>query len=106
MLKSLVEKFDTFSGDLAPHDTFDRSTPTNKPQTANARICPVCSCPLELYEYMKGNEKKQMLRCSDVQARRQDDHKDAVYFAFRGLFWSVKYGEINWQKLAFGPSNL
>lgn len=57
--------------------------------------CPVCGKPLELYEYTKGNEKKQMLRCSDPQARRHDDHKDVAFFASRGTFWSPKYGEIH-----------
>jgi hypothetical protein len=28
MLKSLVEKFNTFSSDLAPHGSFARSTPS------------------------------------------------------------------------------
>ncbi len=56
--------------------------------------CPVCGKPLELYEYIKENQQKQMLRCSDVQARRRDDHKDAVYFASKGVFWSPKYGEV------------
>ena len=55
--------------------------------------CPVCGKALELYEYIKENQQKQMLRCSDVQARRRDDHKDAVYFASKGVFWSPKYGE-------------
>ena len=55
--------------------------------------CPVCGKPLELYEYIQENQQKQMLRCSDVQARRRDDHKDAVYFASKGVFWSPKYGE-------------
>jgi DNA topoisomerase-1 len=56
--------------------------------------CPVCGKPLELYEYTKDNQQKQMLRCSDAQARRQDDHKDVAFFASRGVFWSPKYGEI------------
>jgi len=45
--------------------------------------------PLELYEYIKENQQKKMLRCSDVQARRGDDHKDAVYFTSKGVFWSL-----------------
>lgn len=65
-----------------------------KKQTATHPPCPVCGELLELYEYTKGNEKKQMLRCSDAQARRRDDHKDVAYFASRGVFWSAKYGEI------------
>jgi hypothetical protein len=56
--------------------------------------CPVCGQPLEVYEYSKENQQKQMLRCSDAQARRRDDHKDAVYFASKGVFWSPKYGEV------------
>jgi len=55
--------------------------------------CPVCCKPLELYEYIKDNQQKQMLRCSDAEARRRDDHKDAVYFASKGVFWSPRYGE-------------
>ena len=34
-------------------------------------LCPVCGQPLELYEYTKENQQKQMLRCSDAQARRR-----------------------------------
>ncbi len=56
--------------------------------------CPVCGNPLELYEYTKANEQKQMLRCSDPLKRRQDDHKDVAYFASKGVFWSPTYGEI------------
>ncbi|MBV8884510.1 MAG: type I DNA topoisomerase [Chroococcidiopsidaceae cyanobacterium CP_BM_RX_35] len=66
----------------------------SKLQGAAPGLCPVCSQPLELYEYSKGNEQKQMLRCSDAQARRQDDHKDVAFFAARGVFWSPKYGEV------------
>ncbi len=42
-----------------------------------------------------------MLRCSDVQARQQVNHKEAVFFPARGVFWSSKYGEI---ELAGGAS--
>jgi DNA topoisomerase-1 len=74
-------------GEIKKIGNSSKSTSTKHP-------CPVCSEPLELYEYTKGNEKKQMLRCSDAQARRRDDHKDVAYFASRGVFWSPKYGEI------------
>ncbi len=57
--------------------------------------CPVCGKPLELYEYTKDGQSKQMLRCSDAAARRQDDHKNVAYFASKGVFWSPKYGEIS-----------
>ena len=66
----------------------------SKPQTTTEQPCPVCGQSLELYEYTKENQKKQMLRCSDAQARRRDDHKDVAFFASRGVFWSPKYGEI------------
>ncbi|MBW4639397.1 MAG: type I DNA topoisomerase [Gloeocapsa sp. UFS-A4-WI-NPMV-4B04] len=56
--------------------------------------CPVCAQPLEIYEYKKGNELKQMLRCSDPLKRKEDDHKQAVYFASKGVFWSPLHGEI------------
>ena len=68
------------------------------PSRTTEHPCPVCSNPLELYEYTKDNQQKQMLRCSNTQARRQDDHKDVAYFASKGLFWSPKYGEINTKK--------
>jgi DNA topoisomerase-1 len=57
--------------------------------------CPVCGKPLELYEYTKDGQSKQMLRCSDAAARRRDDHKNVAYFASKGVFWSPKYGEIS-----------
>jgi len=81
---------------VSSHKTLSKKAPdtTAKPQATRECLCPVCNCPLELYEYIKASEKKQMLRCSDAQARRQEDHKDAVFFASRGLFRSVKYGEI------------
>lgn len=65
------------------------------PQTTTEHPCPLCGQPLELYEYTKGNEHKQMLRCSDPLKRRQDDHKDVAFFASRGVFWSPKFGELS-----------
>jgi DNA topoisomerase-1 len=67
---------------------------SSNPQAATQYPCPVCAQPLELYEYKKGNELKQMLRCSDPLKRKQDDHKQAVYFASRGVFWSPVHGEV------------
>lgn len=64
------------------------------PQPATEHSCPVCGQPLELYEYTKGNELKQMLRCSDPLKRRQEDHKDVAFFLSRGVFWSPKFGEV------------
>lgn len=78
---------------------FNRTSLPEKRNDAPSRTteypCPVCGKPLELYEYTKDNQQKQMLRCSDAQARRQDNHKGAVYFASKGVFWSPKYGEID-----------
>jgi len=42
-----------------------------------------CGQPLELYA---DNQQKQMLRCSDAQARRRDDHKSVAYFAAKEDF--------------------
>jgi DNA topoisomerase-1 len=63
-------------------------------QNLTEYLCPVCEKPLELYNYTKGNEPHQMLRCSDASVRRKDDHKDVAFFASRGVFWSPKYGEV------------
>lgn len=68
------------------------------PSRTTEHPCPVCGKPLELYKYTKDSQQKQMLRCSNIQARRQDDHKDVAFFASKGLFWSPKYGEINTKK--------
>lgn len=56
--------------------------------------CPVCGDLLELYEYVKDNQQKQMLRCSDAVARQRYDHKSVAFFASKGVFWSPKFGEI------------
>jgi hypothetical protein len=63
-------------------------------QNLTEHLCPVCKKPLELYNYTKGNEPHQMLRCSDASVRRENDHKDVAFFASRGVFWSPKYGEL------------
>jgi ssDNA-binding Zn-finger/Zn-ribbon topoisomerase 1 len=70
-------------------------TPTTSSPEKKEHPCPVCGKPLELYEYIKDGKPKQMLRCSDTIARRQDDHKNVAYFASKGVFWSPTYGEIN-----------
>lgn len=74
---------------------------SSKPVTTKSNLtnyrCPVCAQPLELYEYTKENQLRQMLRCSDAIARRQDDHKNVAYFAAQGGFWSPTYGEIGKQ---------
>ena len=70
-------------------------TPIASSPEVKEHPCPVCGQPLELYEYLKDGLPKQMLRCSDSVARRQDDHKNVAYFASKGFFWSRTYGEIN-----------
>ncbi|HEY9779019.1 MAG TPA: type I DNA topoisomerase [Leptolyngbyaceae cyanobacterium] len=70
-------------------------TPTTSSPATKEHPCPVCGKPLELYEYIKDGKPKQMLRCSDTIARRQEDHKNVAYFASKGVFWSPTYGEIN-----------
>ncbi|ABW32582.1 type I DNA topoisomerase [Acaryochloris marina] len=56
--------------------------------------CPVCKAKLEIYRYEKDSQPKQMLRCSDPKARTNKKHKNAVYFASKGRWWSPKYGEL------------
>ncbi|NJR56747.1 MAG: type I DNA topoisomerase [Acaryochloris sp. CRU_2_0] len=56
--------------------------------------CPVCKQKLEIYEYQKDGQTKQMLRCSDPKARSDKKHKDAVYFFSKGKWWSPKHGEL------------
>ena len=56
--------------------------------------CPVCDQVLEQYDYLKGGEKKKLLRCSDVKARGNKKHKDVVYFFSQGRWWSPKLGEL------------
>lgn len=68
---------------------------TLTPASITEHSCPVCKQPLELYEYTKENQLRQLLRCSDIQARQQANHKEAVFFPARGVFWSSKYGEID-----------
>ncbi len=55
--------------------------------------CPVCKTPLETYTYIKDGQEKTMLRCSDAEARRNPDHKEAVYFKTQNGWWSPKFGE-------------
>lgn len=77
----------------APPVKHNASTATSLSTTEY--LCPVCGKQLELYDYTKEHQKKQMLRCSDVQARRQDDHKGVAFFlTYKGVFWSSKYGEV------------
>jgi DNA topoisomerase-1 len=56
--------------------------------------CPVCKKPLEIYPYVKEGQEKQLLRCSDGQARAEKKHADVVYFQSKGKWWSPKFGEI------------
>lgn len=56
--------------------------------------CPVCQKPLEIYHYMKEGKEKQLLRCSDANARADKKHAKAVYFQSKGKWWSPQFGEI------------
>ncbi|WP_373532571.1 type I DNA topoisomerase [Vampirovibrio sp.] len=60
--------------------------------------CPVCKKPLEIYPYVKDRVEKQLLRCSDAQARTEKKHADVVYFQSKGKWWSPKFGEIKAQE--------
>ncbi len=56
--------------------------------------CPVCKKPLEIYTYVKEDQEKQLLRCSDPKARQDKKHADVVFFQSKGKWWSPKLGEI------------
>lgn len=56
--------------------------------------CPACNQKMEIYQYQKEGQAKQMLRCSDPKARANKKHKDAVYFQSKGRWWSPKHGEL------------
>ncbi len=57
--------------------------------------CPVCNQNLEQYDYLKENEQKSLLRCSDPKSRNKSNHKQVVFFKTRsGNWWSKKYGEL------------
>lgn len=60
--------------------------------------CPVCKKPLEIYPYVKEGQEKQLLRCSDANARTEKKHADVVYFQSKGKWWSPKFGEIKTQE--------
>jgi DNA topoisomerase-1 len=62
------------------------------PATVTEYLCPVCQKPLEEYAYEKAGQTKRLLRCSDAQARTQDNHKEAVYFHTAKDWWSPKFG--------------
>ncbi|MBW4490094.1 MAG: type I DNA topoisomerase [Trichocoleus desertorum ATA4-8-CV12] len=57
--------------------------------------CPICQKPLEVYAYEKEGQTKQLLRCSDAQARSNSQHKPAVYFQTAQGWWSPKFGELH-----------
>ncbi|WP_072013945.1 type I DNA topoisomerase [Myxosarcina sp. GI1] len=64
--------------------------------SATKYFCPVCQKPLEEYTYTKEGKNKSLLRCSDPEARKQPNHKQAVYFfsTKANKFWSPKFGEL------------
>lgn len=84
--------------------TYTSAKPTSCETNITQHPCPICSKPLELYEYVKDSEQKKMLRCSDANARRQDNHKKVAFFAAKGGFWSPTYGEIDKQGSSHNPS--
>jgi DNA topoisomerase-1 len=63
--------------------------------TLTAFPCPVCKKPMETYPYIKEEQEKLLLRCSDGKARMEKKHADAVYFQAKGKWWSPKHGELN-----------
>jgi DNA topoisomerase-1 len=56
--------------------------------------CPICNQPLEEYLYSKNGQKKSLLRCSDMQARKRKDHQEVVFFKSKSAWWNKKFGEL------------
>jgi DNA topoisomerase I len=57
--------------------------------------CPVCGKPLEQCGYLREGQQKQLLRCSDPNARSNFKHQDVVYFQSKdGNWWSPKLGNL------------
>jgi DNA topoisomerase I len=77
-----------------PPTDIDTLVPPSQPQLSKFP-CPVCQKPLEVYRYQKEGQPKQMLRCSDPEARAKPKHKDVAYFHTKeGKWWSPKLGEL------------
>ncbi|MGR3274328.1 type I DNA topoisomerase [Acaryochloris marina NIES-2412] len=74
-----------------PQAKSDQPTP---PAELTDYPCPACKQKMEIYQYQKEGQTKQMLRCSDPKARANKKHKDAVYFQSKGRWWSPKHGEL------------
>ncbi|MBR8837059.1 MAG: hypothetical protein DSM106950_24415 [Stigonema ocellatum SAG 48.90 = DSM 106950] len=58
--------------------TNGQCVPTPAQQTAYP--CSVCFQPLLEYPYEKDGQQKRLLRCSNPSARKDKEHKQAVYF--------------------------
>jgi DNA topoisomerase I len=56
--------------------------------------CPVCKHSLAEISYQKDGQTKFMLKCSDPEARRDEKHKDVVYFRSGEKWWSREYGNL------------
>ncbi len=69
--------------------------PQKPPVKITTYPCPVCKKPLEEYSYIKEEQTKIMLRCSDPQSRQDKKHKDVAYFNTPKGWWSPKFGELN-----------
>jgi len=74
-----------------PEPKTNASLALEKTQTLTNYPCPVCKKPMEEHAYQKDGLPKKMLRCSDIKARNQPKHKEAVYFLTAKGWWSPKY---------------
>ncbi|MEM7554714.1 MAG: type I DNA topoisomerase [Cyanobacteria bacterium P01_A01_bin.84] len=88
-------------GTLSSNGSSNGSSKTNKKSPAKkspAKVtkypCPVCKKPLEEYAYVKDGQNKSMLRCSDLESRRDTKHKDVAYFNTAKGWWSPKFGDL------------
>lgn len=66
-----------------------------RPNSRSQHSCPVCSSPLERYEYVKNGENKVMLRCSNPKTKQNKCKEVAFFKSKTGNWWSPKFGEIS-----------
>ena len=94
--EDLVLFYSKYSKQWEPPRAKGSEGPKAKPAEVllSDHLCPVCKKQMEEYGYQKDGKDKKLLRCSDVKARNQAKHKEAVYFQTALGWWSPKHGNL------------
>lgn len=88
--------------------------PAPKPGKATEFVCQFCGKPMEEHSYTKDGQTKSMLRCSDLDAWKDERHKSVgIYFmSSKGGWWNpTLFDEAHTEKIPGGdqpkerPSN-